>query len=280
MTRIIVFTDLDGTLLDEHTYSASSSIQALKHLRSSNVPIIFCSSKTRQEQEVIRASLGIEDPFIVENGSAIIVPPRTINITGKFNTEDDGTRVMVLGKPVHQIRTLLNEIRIEMDLTFETFNDLPPERIAQITGLDLEAAQRARMREYTEPIVTTFEPEELTLFLQACEQRNLQAVFGGRFLSVSGKGADKGAAVKLLTACFRLKFENVITIGAGDSPNDAAMLQAVDYAYLVQRPDGTWRDLDGVDLIYVPAIGPLGFTAMVDDIERRWEGRSSPDPTL
>ena len=66
-------------------------------------------------------------------------------------------------------------------------------------------------------------------------------------------------------------------LGIGDSLNDAPMLQAVDYPYLVQRPNGEWRHFEVPNLIRIPAIGPLGFTAMVKDLETRWfEQLTSP----
>ncbi len=47
MKKLIIFTDLDGTLLDLHTYSFEKSLPGLGLLRQKNVPLVFCSSKTR-----------------------------------------------------------------------------------------------------------------------------------------------------------------------------------------------------------------------------------------
>ena len=72
--KIVVFTDLDGTLLDRTTYSYASAVPALESLRQKKIPIVFCSAKTSAEQEAYRKELGIGDPFIVENGGAIFIP--------------------------------------------------------------------------------------------------------------------------------------------------------------------------------------------------------------
>jgi mannosyl-3-phosphoglycerate synthase len=70
----VVFTDLDGSLLHPLTYSYTQALDALRLLQEREIPIIFCSAKTRAEQEVYREELGVKAPFIVENGGAIFIP--------------------------------------------------------------------------------------------------------------------------------------------------------------------------------------------------------------
>ncbi|MFC1979288.1 HAD hydrolase family protein [Chloroflexota bacterium] len=69
----IVFTDLDGSLLDASTYSYTEALDALNLLRNKQIPLIFCSAKTRFEQEVYRKAMAITAPFIVENEGAIFI---------------------------------------------------------------------------------------------------------------------------------------------------------------------------------------------------------------
>ena len=96
-------------------------------------------------------------------------------------------------------------------------------------------------------------------------------------MTVTGKEADKGSAVQELVKYYMPQFdEKIITFGVGDSPNDAPMLREVDFPYLVQRPDGQWRNLvDIVNLNSISAVGPLGFTEMVNDIKRCWFNQDS-----
>ncbi len=269
--KIIIFTDLDGTLLDEFTYSTSQSVDALKELQAKGISIVFCSSKTRAEQEFIRQALNVTDPFIVENGSAVIVPPNSIKITTPNYEELDGTKILTLGKPIKEIRSILETVKSNTGVAYESFFDISDERVSQITGLDLEAAQRAKTREFSETIVTQLNASESELFKRECELYGLQCTMGGRFLSVTGKGSDKGSAVQVLTSYYKAQFDNILTIGIGDSPNDEPMLQNVDIPYLVQRTNGQWRNLDIANLRYLPAIGPLGFTEMVKDIMQNYQ---------
>ena len=74
MPNLIVFTDLDGSLLDSTTYSFKAATPALNALREQGIPLVLVSSKTRAEMEPLRQRLGHCDPFIVENGGAVFVP--------------------------------------------------------------------------------------------------------------------------------------------------------------------------------------------------------------
>ena len=71
---IIIFTDLDGTLLDRETYGWGAAKPALKLCHRHNIPIIPVSSKTRAEIEIFQDKLGLSAPFISENGGGIFFP--------------------------------------------------------------------------------------------------------------------------------------------------------------------------------------------------------------
>ena len=70
---LIVITDLDGTLLDEKSYSYQASLPAIQRLKSAGIPLVLCSSKTYSEILPLWRELDLKDPFIVENGGAISV---------------------------------------------------------------------------------------------------------------------------------------------------------------------------------------------------------------
>ena len=68
---LLIFSDLDATLLDHNTYSFKEAVPALKLIKKREIPLILSSSKTYEEMIVIRKKLNNHDPFIYENGSGI-----------------------------------------------------------------------------------------------------------------------------------------------------------------------------------------------------------------
>ena len=75
----VIFTDLDGTLLDADTFSFDPAEPALRLIRARSIPLILSSSKTRAEIEVYRKRLDNSHPFISENGG-LSLSRRTISL--------------------------------------------------------------------------------------------------------------------------------------------------------------------------------------------------------
>lgn len=263
--QLIIFSDIDGTLIDFATYSYAATATAVAALLAHHIPLILCSSKTRAEQESLRQALAIPDPFIVENGSAIFIPPGTFSFDFAHRMVD-GWQVVELGVTAVTIRQTLAAIRQETELAFQGFADLSAATVAAVTGLDEAAAARAQQREYSETLITRFSAEELARLEAALAERGLTVVSGGKFHTVTGAGGDKGTAVARLTALYRQQFGQVVTIGLGDSANDVPLLTAVDRPYLVQRPGGIWQAMTVEGLERVTAVGPAGWRRVISQL--------------
>jgi mannosyl-3-phosphoglycerate phosphatase family protein len=87
-THKVVFTDIDGTLVDINTaqYGMKTN-ELISVMKEKNIPLILTSAKTRLEQNKIREDLGLSDPFIVENGGAIVIPKGYFPDTALKNIE-------------------------------------------------------------------------------------------------------------------------------------------------------------------------------------------------
>ncbi len=263
----IVFTDLDGTLLDEPTYDAGPARGALGLLAARGVPVIFCSSKTAAEQRPLRAALGLSHlPFIVENGAAVLVPassdlavadwPRAVACP----TE----RLHALGRPAATVRLGIARAASSTGVSVTGYADLTVEAVAEITGLDPAAAMRARAREFSETLVDHHSPEQWCAFATALKAEGLGLRHGGRFHTVTDLETDKGRAVRLVAELFsRHAGHAIATVGVGDSANDEGLLAAVDHAWLVARPDGSWTPLEITGLRRVPHAGPTGWAEAI-----------------
>jgi len=259
----VVFTDIDGTLLHPVSYSYAAALDSVRRLQEARFPIVFCSAKTMAEQQVYRQELGIKDPFIVENGAAIIVPKDYFRFPFSYSRVADDYLVIELGATYDEVRNELK--RLEGGAKVTCFGDLTVEEVAKATGLNLQMAALARQRDYSGTVIIEGDKKQKESALAAIRGMGLNCVFGGKFYEVY-KGADKGKAVKILVELFKLNFGDVYTIGIGDSPNDAEMLAAVDLPIMVQTLNNRWHRVKVKNLKRVAGIGPEGWAKAISEI--------------
>ncbi len=256
----MLFTDLDGTLLDAASYRYDQARPALDRLRDSAVPLVICTSKTRAEVEPLRKELDNRDPFIVENGGALYVPQGYFKAPPPGAIERGGYHVSEFGVPYSRLREALHRIEEQVGVSLIGFGDMTMEEIVKATGLAQSEAERARQREYDEPFLIKGEHPPLERIREAAAQIGLTVVSGGQFYHLVG-GTDKGRACRVLIDFFRKEWGKVVTAGIGDSLNDLPMLEVVDRPFLVERPGGGYADgivIEGVTRLQ--GIGPVGWT--------------------
>jgi mannosyl-3-phosphoglycerate synthase len=264
----VIFTDIDGTILD-NTGGYGETPKLIRSLIKSSVPVILCSAKTLAEQNRIRKQVGLTDPFIVENGGAIIIEKDYFNhsyILGNYPVKErDDDYIVELGKPATKIRELLNDIRKNFNINFRGVADISIQELSSITNLSAEHAKEMAHREYGETILQ-IEKRDLDILTRIAREMDLSLIHGGRFFDVT-MGNDKGKAVEILVNLFKKKYDhNVTFFGIGDSENDASMLGRMDTPVLVQRQDGSWSNVKFNRIIRVPGIGPKGWALAYDDI--------------
>lgn len=237
--KTIIYTDLDGTFLDEQSYSFLESAPALRVAQEREIPVIFCSSKTRAEIEHLRKAVGAPDPFIVEDGGAIYVPEGYFPFTVEDSMSRDGYAVIELGESYLKLVDLFRSLRAgPPDFSIVGFSDLMVNELALECGMTLDEARRAKAREYTEPFrFSEITLEKVEIFLERIRQSGRRFSVGGRYHHLQGN-YDKGQAVEILTRLYRRAYGEVTTIGIGDSPNDAPMLDKVAAPIIVKRPSG------------------------------------------
>jgi len=256
--KVLIFTDLDGTLLDHHTYSFEAAIPALKVLVEKDIPLIICTSKTRAEIEKVRLELANTDPFISENGGAVFIPKGYFLHPFSYTKEDPEYFIIELGTPYDEIRAVLNQIKERFPGKIKGFGDLSPQEVSDLCNLSLQQANLAKRREYDEPFILKDE-NAVDEVKEIASYSNLQITRGGRFYHLIGNN-DKGKAVRLLRDIYGEKNKHLKTIALGDSQNDLPMLKMVDYPVLVQKPDGHYDPSVTLDnLILAEGIGPAGW---------------------
>lgn len=228
----IVFTDLDGTLLDCRTYAWEAARPALEELRRRGIPCVLVTSKTRAEVEFWRRLLENSDPFIVENGAAAFIPKGyfPFEIPGAIRRGDFD--VLEWGTPYGVLVAALKESSRCARCRVMGFHQMSTRAVSVACDMPLDQAVLAKERGYDEPF-RIVDPARAEALLSELEARGLHWTEGGRFHHVCGPN-DKALAVQTVTRWFGQLHEHVTTIGLGDALNDASFLEVVDTPVVVR----------------------------------------------
>lgn len=217
---LLVFSDLDGTLIDHHSYDWAAAAPALRALEAAGAGVVLASSKTAVEIDVLRRDMGLANwPAIVENGAGALGAGAAPDV----QAEDYGT-----------LRTMLDDITPHLRRYFRGFGDMTTADVSALTGLSPKAAVRAKARAFSEPGLWQGTDIDRTTFLKELESHGISAQQGGRFLTLSF-GATKADQVRILTQ----RYQPQRTIALGDAPNDIMMLEACDAGIVIANPSRT-----------------------------------------
>lgn len=248
--RWVLFTDLDGTLLDADTYSFEPARPALAALRKADIPVVACTSKTRAEMRPILKNLGLDGPSIVENGGAIV--------------EADG-KTRPLGVSASKLLRAYVLLKERAGGALRSFHEMSDAELSAETRLSIDEASRARRREFDIPFTILASAQELApqLALEA-GKLGLTMTRGGRFFHLHGPG-DKGKALKAVMSRWRTRRAAAI----GDSANDLPMLKAAAVAFAVKTREGR-HDPDLVSgvprLRLIDRPGPEGWAIAAEQL--------------
>lgn len=235
--QVLIFTDLDGTLLDHHNYEFQPAVPILHLLEEAHIPVIPVTSKTRAELLSLRKALDNQHPFVVENGAAVFIPKTFFKNQPKGTEEVEDFWVQSFAPPRSYWLDLLERLSEQFPGAFNYFSKMGVEGIQKHTGLSKESAELANQREYSEPILWTGDEETKNQFRDVLLEAGIWIVEGGRFLHLSN-GCDKGKALNWLKGLYQARSEEkpVFTLALGDSHNDVTMLEASDQPIVIRSP--------------------------------------------
>jgi mannosyl-3-phosphoglycerate phosphatase len=250
-SQLVVFSDLDATLLDHHDYSFEAATEALSKLKTNNIPLVLNSSKTMPEMKHIRSKLDNQHPFIIENGAGLLIPPNYF--------ENNHEKVINFSTEYRIILDTLSALR-EQGFMFRHFNMLTAEDVSDLTSLSVADAKMAKERFGSEPLLWDDTEENLKLFTKEIQGKQLKLIKGGRFYHVIGL-FDKGYAIEKALTFFEKKYLNqkIVSIGLGDSPNDIPMLETVDIAIVIKSGRSSEMILKNTNCVFSKQEGSAGW---------------------
>ncbi|SBS36153.1 Glucosyl-3-phosphoglycerate/mannosyl-3-phosphoglycerate phosphatase [Marinomonas aquimarina] len=263
-TTLLVFTDLDGTLLDHYNYDFSAASDALSSLKTLGVPCVLNTSKTYAELLELRQALQHKDPFIIENGAAVYVPATlNLNINDDLLQQGDFL-VKAFGPERQQLIELSHAMKSRYD--FISYHELTTEQLVEHTGLDPHTAELSLRREFTEPMIWNDSNIALEHFKQELVHEGIKVQKGGRFVHLMGQDCDKAVAMKWLKQVYQDTYHLPVTsIALGDGENDVGMISQADIPVVVRSPVHIPPEIPGRNDVWITdSYGPKGWSEAIN----------------
>ncbi|GJM01605.1 MAG: mannosyl-3-phosphoglycerate phosphatase [Rhodomicrobium sp.] len=265
----VVFTDLDGCLLDHHDYDHLPAKPARSRLKELGIPLIPVTSKTAAEIRALDIDFG-SVPLISENGMVIDLPPHL------FSSPHDKGGPIFAGKPYNEILAFLQTLPASLRASINGFHDMSAAEIAAVTGLKDVDAVRAKARQASEPFLWQGDEAGIAELSALATANGFKLTQGGRFYHLLSEGG-KDWAVNWVIDHLKLIRPELLrtdlirpdrpfhTIALGDSANDKAMLASVDYGIIIPNPGGSGLVISDASgrIIRAPHVGPRGWNAAI-----------------
>ena len=256
ITKWLVSTDLDGTLLDHHTYEWQPAEPAIQRLKDLDIPIVLNTSKTLQEAQQLVSEMALADhPVIVENGSALFFKNRTIEFGVKRG----------------ELIDWMKQVRRDQGFDFESYSDWSVDQIMLATGLSFPNAQASANKHYSEPFIWKDTLERLGVFSKLAQANGYEVMKGGRFYHLQGRVSKATPLNWMRTKVGDLwpGYKRLNVIALGDNQNDVAMLNAADYPICIRSPVTVFPDLQTrsdkqAPIRYSIEFGPSGWNEQIN----------------
>lgn len=237
---IVLFSDVDGTLLDAYGRLAITADDVAR--LAPRIELILSSSRTLVELGDIQRRLQVKGPLIAENGAVVYIPPRWRG--GKSARRE----LLVLGDTWAEVRRRVERCAEKVGVSIAFQRDLLPDG-----ARSLKRGYSVCVRDWSGP--------DAERFIAAIRRDRLSATRSGRWITVT-RGADKGSAVRAVLALARKRGEAYRwTVAIGNESNDHPLLAAARGRFAIRNPRRGHHE----DLLELPSVTPLGSSG-----QRAW----------
>ena len=238
--KFLIFSDLDGTFLNHHTYSYGSLKNYINNL-DLEFELIFVTSKTFEEILNIQNKIEINHPFIAENGACIFFPPGYLKLTR--NTQEN----FFIHKSYYcykmsnlKSEDLINSFSdLKKKYKFCFYSELSNKSLCELTNLKLRDAKNSKNRLFTNPIFWKDTNEQMLNFKSDVMKikKGLKILKGGRFFHISDNYNKAKAVTNFIKIIKSISNDRFLTVSLGDSENDICMLESTHYSCIVKREE-------------------------------------------
>ncbi len=265
--HFLIFTDLDGTLLDHHSYSAKPADGLIRQLRDLSVASVMpTTSKTRSELQALQQSIPINDAIsVTENGSVIYAPD------GRSFTDEQRAQTIIMGVEYTKLLDQINALPQHLRQHVTGFADMSMDALVEATELTVDEAQRAKEREATEPFIWSGPDRAYDELEAIMAGADISIQRGGRFYHFTGQATKEQAMKRVISAFVERQPEtNFLSIALGDGPNDLGMIEAADVGVIMPNQDGVTITSSRPHVRVAAVPGPRGWVSTIVEILKEY----------
>ena len=251
---VVIFTDLDGSLLHRDTFQFDTIKDYIKSLVSKGIIIIPNSSKTEKEIEKFNEELGINLPYISENGSSI----HGLNlITSNFPDK------LVLSRDKEELLKIYeNKVPEKLKEKCFQISKMSKKEKENILGQKDEKLKDALNRKYTLPFLFKGDKNEKNRLLKILNSNSLTLQEGGRVSNLCDN-INKVKSMNRVIKILKKTEDKIKTIAVGDNFNDLEMLRNCDIPCLVFNDQFKLDQININNLIFSNKPSPEGWADVI-----------------
>ena len=252
--KVLIFTDLDGTLLHRDTFKFDEIKDYLKQLISNGIFVIPNTSKTEKEILEFINELGSNLPFISENGAAIY---------GLDLLNANFPKKLILSREKDNLLNIFkNIVPINFQNKCRWLSEMDKKNQSLILGLEENKLKIALDRKYTIPLIFKGTKNEKTQLAKIIKNEGLFLQDGGRVINLTDK-VNKARALQVFVRFYKKYQKNIKTIAVGDNYNDLDMLKTSDFPCLVFNDKFTLDEIPINNLIITNKPSPEGWADVI-----------------
>ena len=251
---IFIFTDLDASLIQRDTFKFDEIKGYIKSLISKGIYIIPNTSKTEIEINEFNKELGLNLPYISENGSSI----NGLNLINKnfpnqINLSRDKDDIFKIFKKI-----VPENLKVKCRLIFKMEKKVQSE----IFGLSGKKLKDALNRNYSIPFIFSGNLDQRRQLNEIVNKGGLTLHEGGRVINICDNVSKVKSMNKIIKMVKKTE-DNVKIIGVGDNYNDLDMLKNSDIACLVFNDQFTMEPININNCIVSKNPAPIGWQEVV-----------------
>ena len=254
MFKVLIFTDLDGSLLHRDTFEFGEIKDYLRQIISKGIFVIPNSSKTEKEILEFSYDLGLSLPYICENGAAI---------HGLDSLNKDLPKELILSREKEDVINIFkNIVPINLQNKCKWLSEMDEKSQSLIFGLQDKKLKIALDRKYTIPFIFNGTKNEKKQLSKIIKKDGLYLQEGGRVINLTDR-INKAKAQRVFVRFFKKHHKNIQTVAVGDNHNDMDMLKISDIPCLVFNDKFTLDEIPINNLITTNKPSPEGWADVI-----------------